>query len=409
MEHPPMLFPTPGLQVMSSLIHFLGLTILSHCLSRRIQYESLSWEGLRSMPWPRMAVILMFCDSWLFLISSGVLVFGIGLEYSDRVCTAAIYLCIIFYSTSKFFVYAFLAEKVHIVWSPTVGIRRFESPVYLTCIVSVSLYCIVMTLMLGGRPIHETAPNGACIIGLRPIASIPLLVYDLYINMFLTFMFLYPLIRSKMMSSGIRRLSIRTFIAALVALTTSTINIVVLILMNGRELGWVNLGACGGDIIVNAVAIFWVSSGKGNQQHPSSSGLPPADRGRRQLNQLSTGAIDSIQFPTNPKTTGSDRQEVVAAAPMSPVSVTGPPYSQSHSFPKYFSDEDLEGRVDVYHKPGTSWIGRLFSRGKPKEPQHLQISVTREFASQHSQFELQARPHSVHDDKAPDFPSRTHR
>lgn len=28
-------------------------------------------------------------------------------------------------------------------------------------------------------PIHENKPNGACVIGLKPLASIPLLVYDL--------------------------------------------------------------------------------------------------------------------------------------------------------------------------------------------------------------------------------------
>lgn len=52
-----------------------------------------------------------------------------------------------------------------------------------------------MTLMLGGwcgplnlslssdispqGPIHEIRENGACVIGLKPLASIPLLVYDL--------------------------------------------------------------------------------------------------------------------------------------------------------------------------------------------------------------------------------------
>jgi hypothetical protein len=40
--------------------------------------------------------------------AGGILVFGVGLEYSKNTCTAAIYLCILFYSTSKFFVYAFL-------------------------------------------------------------------------------------------------------------------------------------------------------------------------------------------------------------------------------------------------------------------------------------------------------------
>ena len=45
----------------------------------------------------------------------------------------------------------FLAEKVHIVWSPKVGIRRLESPVYLICITCVSFYCIVITFLFSGK------------------------------------------------------------------------------------------------------------------------------------------------------------------------------------------------------------------------------------------------------------------
>jgi len=366
----PVFFPSPWLQVLSAMIHFLGLTVLTHCISRRVQNESLTYHGIMTMPWPRLSVILMFCDSWLFMISSGVLVFGFGLEYSEDTCTAAVYLCILFYATSKFFVYAFLAEKVHIVWSPTIGIRRFESPVYLTCIVSVSLYCIVMTLMLGA-PIHENRENGACVIGLKPLASIPLLVYDLYINLFLTFMFLYPLVRSKVMSVVIRRLAVRTLLAAVVALSTSTINIVVLIVLHGRELGWVNLGACGADIMVNATAIFWVSGSKNSHRDCSS--------GRRPGLSLSTANID-IHFPTNsaslpsskPKSTGITNE----ASGLKPVNA------------------DLERGDNGEEPTKPSWIGRLFSGENPRKQAHLNISVTGEFNLQSSQIELQRRSES---------------
>ncbi|PPQ95208.1 hypothetical protein CVT26_014899 [Gymnopilus dilepis] len=394
-------FPSTGLQVMTALIHFIGITVITHCLSRRLQHESLTIQGIRTMPWPRLAVILMFCDSWLFMITSGILVFGIGLEYSMAVCTIASYLCPVFYSTSKFFVYAFLAEKVHIVWSPTVGIRRFESPVYLVCMVTVSLYCIVMTLMLGG-PIHEAEANGACVIGLKPLASIPILVYDIYINIFLTTMFLYPLLRSKVMSTGIRRLANRTFIAAILGLTTSTVNIVVLIILHGRELGWVNLGACAGDIILNGVAIFWVSGSK-SKEPQSSSGA--AERGaRRQVgNTYSTHNVDSVHYTQNPKSSLAPQPET----------------NTTSTFPKY-SEGELEARPGHFKKQSISWVDRLFARDRTKDtqlkvrllhsPSFLevnllnQIAVTTEFETEQSQIELQARPDShseLDDDKSP--------
>lgn len=48
-----------------------GVSILSHCLSRRLAVEHLtSFRGLSQLSWPRLCVILVFLDSWLFLFSS---------------------------------------------------------------------------------------------------------------------------------------------------------------------------------------------------------------------------------------------------------------------------------------------------------------------------------------------------
>ena len=54
----------------SMYLIYSGLTVLTHCISRRVQHESLTYHGIMTMPWPRLSVILMFCDSWLFMISS---------------------------------------------------------------------------------------------------------------------------------------------------------------------------------------------------------------------------------------------------------------------------------------------------------------------------------------------------
>ncbi|TFK36647.1 hypothetical protein BDQ12DRAFT_686276 [Crucibulum laeve] len=389
-----MLFPSTGLQVLCALIHFIGLSVIAHCISRRVQHERLTYHGLKTMPWPRLSMILMFCDSWLFLFSSGILVLGVGLELNKSVCTAAIYLCVIFYATSKFLVYAFLTEKVHVVWSPTVGTRRFESPVYLTCLVTVALYCIVITLMMGG-PIHEINADGACVIGMRRLASIPLLVYDLYVNVFLTFMFLWPLVRSKLLSSGVRRLAVRTFVAALVALTTSTVNMAVLIVLKGRELGWVFIGACGADVIVNAVAIFWVSGGGHHKHHPdiTSSGLP--ERGRRNTFRPNR-TVDSQQV-TDPEMNSK-------TSFASPNDEENFPYSATASFPIY---RDLDS---IHEGNSRSWFSRLF-RTEKSPPLDLRIAVTTEYELQQplpQAIHLHPRPESKSEsecDPAPNFPS----
>ena len=137
------------------------------------------------MPWPRLSVILMFLDSWFFLFSSRCFILRCLLD--TNVCLQAVYYslesawsprhqCARLRSTSTFFSTRhqsswcmpfwvrplsleilvrfsmfFLAEKVHIVWSPKVGIRRLESPVYLICITCVSFYCIVITFLFSGK------------------------------------------------------------------------------------------------------------------------------------------------------------------------------------------------------------------------------------------------------------------
>jgi len=229
---------------------------------------------------------LVFLDSWLFLFISGVLIFGVGLEYNATLCSTAIFLCIAAYGTSKLFIYLFLIERVHVVWGRS-GVPRLKSPVYIVCLVTVTLYGVVAGLLIFGR-VNYFRQDGACVVGLKKISSLSLLIYDLYVNIFLTTLFLRPLLSSKFLSIRVKRLATRTLIASGVALTTSTINVVVLTVLKGEELGWICLGSCGTDVLFNALAIYWVTGGAAAAVKPStatsvpydSKGLPPDINGK---------------------------------------------------------------------------------------------------------------------------------
>jgi len=134
-----------------------------------------------------------------------------------------------------------------------------KSPIYIFCLITVILYGAVAGLLVWGQ-IHYFRDDGACKIGLRKIASLSLLSYDLFINLLLTTLFLWPLFRARFLSSRIKRVALRTLLAAGVALTTSTVNIAVLTILNGEQLGWVCLGSCGTDVLFNAMAIYWVTA-----------------------------------------------------------------------------------------------------------------------------------------------------
>ncbi|KAJ8091875.1 hypothetical protein PM082_024107 [Marasmius tenuissimus] len=74
--------------------------------------------------------------------------------------------------------------------------------------------------------------------------------------------------------------------ASVAALLTSTINIGVLTLQHGRQLGWVCLGSCGTDVILNAIAIFWVTNTNSEttallDEYPSAARGESQNLGRR--------------------------------------------------------------------------------------------------------------------------------
>lgn len=102
-----MVFPSMGMHILSALIHLLGVSVLSHIISRRL----ISSDGsLRHASWPRIAILIVFVDSWLFLFTAGVLILGAGMEHSSATCSLGIYLCIVFYASSKVFIYCFLSK-----------------------------------------------------------------------------------------------------------------------------------------------------------------------------------------------------------------------------------------------------------------------------------------------------------
>ncbi|KAJ8090016.1 hypothetical protein PM082_018595 [Marasmius tenuissimus] len=291
------IFPSVGLQAFCSILHLLGLSLLSHCLSRRVYTEGLghSWGSIRQLTWSRLCILLIFLDSWLFMFTSGILIFGIGLETDRRACQAGILTCVAFYATSKILIYCFLVEKVHVVWSPTaVPGERWRSPIHWICFTSLLIYSAIVTLMVIGHVV-EWKEDQICTIGLKAFSSIPLLSFDLYITILLNGLFLWPLFQSSVANPVIRTMAVRTLVASIAALTTSLVNIGVLTLQHGKQLGWVCLGSCGADVILNALAIFWVTLG--GQNNPTIQDIETPRLTATQPALMSSLSVDQTQIP----------------------------------------------------------------------------------------------------------------
>ncbi|THH33295.1 hypothetical protein EUX98_g887 [Antrodiella citrinella] len=199
-------------------------------------------------------ISLIFC-------AASILVHGLSLELNEAVCTSGIAICIGFYVTSKIFLFLFLSEKVHIVWSSTQGCPRIKSPIYMACMLVILMYTSVGVYLVWERIAYFEDLGRVCIIGLKRLGSVLLLSYDVCSNVTLLIMFLWPLHRARVRNLYLRSIALRAIYATLIMLTSSTVNIVVLTAMDGRETGWVCLVSFSGDIIVNAAVLFWATSG----------------------------------------------------------------------------------------------------------------------------------------------------
>ncbi|VDB85305.1 unnamed protein product [Peniophora sp. CBMAI 1063] len=363
-------FPNPGLQVLSCCIHLLGVSVLSHCISRRVTHAQFpTWASLFDS-WPRVCVVLAFFDSWLFVFSSGISIFGIGLESYMGNCAAAIYLCIAFYGTSKMLIYLFLIEKVHVVWNP--GKPRFQSWVYIVCLANVLAYIVPIILMIIGR-VHLFRADGNCVIGLKHFSSVTMLTYDLWINTFLTGMFLTPIVRAKLINPRIRLVAVRTLIASVIGLTVSAVNMAVLTALHGQELGWLCLACCSMDVVINVLALFWITDNRAMANVSSSAGTRDGGEHRERPATLNLKATKGLVVSSSrtPRT------------PRSP--------SSSMPFQRSYADEVPLGTV----RHGV--IERFFGPNAA-DRQRLEISVTTQCeveADSDSTFDVKAAAHQL--------------
>jgi len=259
---------------LSALVYLLGITIVTWCIARTTEsYTLWSKDSVWSMPWPRLCLLLTFVDSWLYLFITGMLLHGAAPEHHITRCSVGMLACILLYGASKGLIYLCLIERVHVVWSD--GMPRWKSPIYRFCFALVLPLGIIAGVMIFQRTAFVY--NGYCILGISRFSSLLLLTYDFCINIFLTVMFVTPLLRSSIRSAWLRAIAVRTTIAACIALVSTAANVIILYVLDGKEMIWVCLGSCGVDVVINAVVLLWAMQGptSASAARPQSIRFPP--------------------------------------------------------------------------------------------------------------------------------------
>lgn len=244
--------PQPdGSELASKLVSLLSISVMSILFGIKtfnVQFKYLTYS--------RWLVLTLYIISWGFTCAATLFVSTNNMNLLS--CFLSEMACDIFYSATKIIIYGWLIEKVWVVSS--VRKSRWKTKSYRIHMLLLAPYSGIAAIMIVFH-IAEIEETGMCIIGLRPVASIPLLVYDFIFNLYFTILFVLPLIRigrsvqTDWKSSRLHEVALRTLAASTVCLFVSFANILALVIMNGRERGVLCLTCCTVDVTINVITI----------------------------------------------------------------------------------------------------------------------------------------------------------
>ncbi|KAF4918761.1 hypothetical protein CGCVW01_v008568 [Colletotrichum viniferum] len=263
-------------QVLSLII----TTILTAFVGNLLRQEWFAVKYWRPLPWARQLILLIYLSAFLFVFASWTvqIVFEAGINMSAMGCSMAGTLCLGAYVGTKL-VYLFIVEKAHIIRGATKA--RHRSKLY-TCntILMLGTYGFITMFNFHFRASYYDSASDTCVIGLERAILIPIVVFDALVNVYLTSLFLIPLLKLHSIQASIlrpwtmgsnhrhprtpqnvrlRRLALRTFLGALLTLTVSLTNLSVLVALGG-EVVWLCLACCNTDILITAFLIRWTNT-----------------------------------------------------------------------------------------------------------------------------------------------------
>ncbi|CAE6443691.1 unnamed protein product [Rhizoctonia solani] len=338
--------PSAAMLNLSALAYLLGVSAITWCITRTTErYSLLAKKTWTTIPWARICLLLALVVAWLYLTMTGVLLHGAPRQHESHRCSIAIIMCLICYCVNKALVYLCLIERVRAVWNTSQ--QRWRSPVYLFCLSLLlpvigtlagllipqathyvySGYCIIgishpssifliaydifINLFLTGMfvvPLVRARIRSAWLrtVAIRSIISLSaaspytglymdlesrpilrlkeytgvsqpsssfLIAYDVFLNLFLTGMFVVPLVRAKIRSVWLRTVAIRSIVATLIALLTTSVNCAVSNVLDGSEAIWICLGGCAVDIAIGSVVLYWALHGPGESSNSEAKGV----------------------------------------------------------------------------------------------------------------------------------------
>ncbi|KAF9634788.1 hypothetical protein BFW01_g5683 [Lasiodiplodia theobromae] len=299
-------------RMISMFMSLITLCVLSVCIVRRVQRIH-NWL---SLPFAAWLIIIIYVDSFLFVFVTALFK-DIGLNSNQTICEGAILLCLICYMSTKIFIYFFLVEKVYIVRGK--HNPRMKDKLFLfNCFFMMLPYTIVVILNFVWR-IAYINKTGTCIIGMEKRAMMPLITFDVVVNVYMTILFIVPLRQlysyKNRQNSTLHTMAFRTFVGSCATLTSSVGNLTVLMVLKG-EPGWICLLCCNADILFSVLVLHWVTSGDRTGQttdhsYPSNALNNPANHANMPPNASNNGRTSRSIFGGS-----ANKSRIASSGPM---------------------------------------------------------------------------------------------
>ncbi|KAG9668621.1 hypothetical protein KCU95_g15988, partial [Aureobasidium melanogenum] len=244
-------------RVVTMALSMITISVLAICLTRRIQVIQ-NWKNISVT---NALIIAIYIDSFLFIFCTAVLSKAFSLNQSAGICDGAILLCLLCYMTTKIMIYYFLVEKVHII--RTTNTARRKSKLWLFNFFGVICPYVVLVILNFVFRIAYINEKGVCVIGMKRRALVPLITFDVVLNVYLTSLFLHPLRQCYSFKQGknslMRTLVLRTFVGSCATLLMSVVNLSVLTILDG-EPGYICLCLCNLDILFTVCVLHWATA-----------------------------------------------------------------------------------------------------------------------------------------------------
>ncbi|ESK89754.1 hypothetical protein Moror_16847 [Moniliophthora roreri MCA 2997] len=291
--------------ILTSVVHLLGISVLSYLISRRTP-SFRQKEEWKDWAWGRICMLLVLIDIWFFLLVSAILLLGVGATWDPDVCEAVIVTCIFFQGSSKVLIAAYLVEKMYIVWTKAPRKPRLRSKTYQVGSLLIIGYIAVNILAFLGRK-SSIRSDGECVLAYKPYTTIILMAYEGFQDLSYTFMFIWPLRRSYVISPRLREIARRSLYGALGGLAISLATAVVVMKVGNSGVGWICMNACMIDATLNALLLYWVGSGVSSDSEKQFS-LPEIPV----TTKATTAITSTIRFmgPTYSNQTASTASQV---------------------------------------------------------------------------------------------------